>query len=250
MVLIIPAIRIQNGRCLYKTITPDGLECSDDPVEMAKLWRTENAKSLHVTDVDGIEVGKLINLDSIRSIIKSVDIPIEIGGGIRNYEEAKKAIDAGAYRILIGALFVENPDEAVRILSAFGDSKVVIGLDVENGEVVAKGWTPNSSLTTIDAASKGKSLGFKRMVYRDVIYDGDLRRPNFEAIKNLAETSKMRITASGGIENLDDLLRINDLSASGVDSVIIGKALYENRFPCQNIWRICEAGNYPYTAKI
>jgi phosphoribosylformimino-5-aminoimidazole carboxamide ribotide isomerase len=96
MLLIIPAIRIKSGKCIFKTKTPDGVECSDDPIDMAKLWRTENAKSLHVTDIDGIEAGFLKNLETIRSIIKTVDIPIEVGGGIRNFAEAKKAFDAGA----------------------------------------------------------------------------------------------------------------------------------------------------------
>jgi phosphoribosylformimino-5-aminoimidazole carboxamide ribotide isomerase len=151
---------------------------------------------------------------------------------------------------LIGALFLENPEEALRILNVYGDSKVVIGLDIENGEVVAKGWPRNSGLSPAEAVLKGKALGFKRMVYRDVVYIGETRRPNFEAIKNLAEVCKIRITASGGVENLTDLFKIRDLTAYGVDSVIIGKALYENRFSCQNIWRICEAENYPYTAKV
>ncbi len=250
MILIIPAIRIKDGKCVFKVKTPNSAECSDDPVDMAKLWRTENAKSLHVTDLNGIEAGCLINLDIIKSIIQTVDIPIEVGGGIRSFTEAKKVFDAGAYRILIGTLFLENPEEAVKILATYGDSKVVVGVDVENGEVVAKGWPKNSDLTPIDAALLAKSMGFKRFVYRDVIYDGDFRRPNFDAIKCLAEKSKIRVTASGGVESLEDLLKIGDLAASGVDSVIIGKALYENRFSCQNIWRICEARNYPYTAKL
>ena len=250
MLLIIPAIRIKDGKCAFKVRTPDGVECSYDPVDMAKLWRTENAKSLHVTDTNGIEAGRMLNLDVIKKIIKAVDIPIEVGGGVRSFEEATKAFDAGAYRILIGALFLQNPDEAVKILATFGDSKVVVGLAVENGKVVAKGWPKNSNMTPVEAAHEAKTLGFKRIVYRDVIYEGDYRRPNFGAIKTMAEETKLRVTAAGGIEDLEDLLKFRDLSAFGIDSVIIGKALYENRFSCQNIWRICEAGNYPYTAKV
>ena len=250
MLLIIPAIRIKNGKCVFKTKTYDDVECSDDPVDMAKLWRTENAKSIHVTDINGIEAGCLINLDVIKTIIKTVDIPIEVGGGIRCFEDAKKAFDAGAYRILIGTLFLENPEEAVKILATYGDSKVVVGLDVENDEVVAKGWPKNSDMTPIEAATKAKLLGFKRIVYRNVIYDGDNRRPNFDAIKMMAVETKLRVTASGGVEGLEDLLKLRDLIPYGIDSVIIGKALYENRFSCQNIWRICEAGNYPYTEQV
>lgn len=249
MILIIPAIRIKNGKCVFKVQTFNNVECTDDPVEMAKLWRTENAKSLHVTDVDGAETGRLVNLDVVRRMINSVDIPIEFGGGIQSYDEAKQAFDAGVFRILIGTLFLENPEEAVRILRAFGDSKVVIGLNVENGVVETKGWIKDKNITPIDAAMNAKTLGFKRIVYRDVIYDGDKRNPNFTAIKQLAKTIGMRITASGGVNGFSDILRFQELVKYGVDSVVIGTALYENKFPCQNIWRFCEARNYPYTAK-
>ncbi|MBU1421650.1 MAG: 1-(5-phosphoribosyl)-5-[(5-phosphoribosylamino)methylideneamino] imidazole-4-carboxamide isomerase [Bacteroidetes bacterium] len=250
MILIIPAIRIKNGKCVFKVQTFNNVECTDDPVEMAKLWRIENAKSLHVTDVDGAETGRLVNLDVVKRMIESVDIPIELGGGIQSFDEAQKAFGAGVYRILIGTLFLENPDEAVRILRAFGDSKVVIGLSVENGIVETKGGVTDKNITTIDAALNAKALGFKRIVYRDVLYDGDKRHPNFTAIKQLAETTGMRVTASGGFNGLSDILRFQELVKSGVDSVVIGKALYENKFPCQNIWRLCEAQNYPYTAII
>ncbi len=249
MILIIPAIRIKNGKCVLKVQTSNNSECSDDPVEMAKLWRTENAKSLHVTDVDGAETGCLVNFDVIQKMINSVDIPIEFGGGIQSYKEAKQAFDAGVYRILIGTLFLENPKEAVKILHTFGDSQVAIGLNVENGVVETKGWVNEKNLTPIDAVMNAKNLGFKRIVYRDIIFTDENRKPNFDAIKQLAVTTGMRITASGGVNGITDILQFQELVRYGVDSVVIGKALYENKFPCQNIWRFCEAKNYPYTAK-
>ncbi len=250
MILIIPAIRIKNGKCVYKPLNWKGTESSDDPVNVAKLWRTENAKSLHVTDIDGTEKGYIVNINTIETMIKTVDIPFEIGGGIRSFSEAQKAFNIGAYRILIGTLFLEKPDEAVRILDAFGASKVVIGLTVENGIVQTKGWKFDAQSTPIDAVLRAKNMGFKRIVYRDITTDGRESKMNFNAVRLLAEQTGMRVTASGGIENLADLMKIQELSGIGVDSVVIGKALYENKFSCQKIWRICECGNYPYTAKI
>ncbi len=250
MILIIPAIRIKAGKCLFKVKYEDGTVCSDDPVEMAKLWRLENAKSLHITDFDAVNAGHFVNLDVVQKIIQTVDIPIEFGGGIHSLADAQRAFDIGIYRILIGTLFLEKPTEAVKILQKYGGSKVVIGLAVENNKVVTKGWVKNSDFTLIDAAQHAKFLGFTRIVYRNIITDGKTTCPNFDAIKEFAIETGMRVTASGGIRGLDDLLKMQELVKYGVDSVIIGKALYNNKFSCQNIWRVCELLKYPYTAKV
>lgn len=250
MLLIIPAIRIKAGKCIFKVKYEDGSVCSNDPVEMAKLWRRENAKSLHVTDFDAVDAGHFVNLDVIQKMIETVDIPIELGGGIQSLADAKRAFDIGVYRILIGSLFLEKPTEAVKILDKYGGSKVVIGLSVENDKVVTKGWIKNWDITLVDAAQHAKFLGFTRIVYRNIFSDGKTSSPNFDAIKEFAIETGMRVTASGGIRGLTDLLKMQELVKFGVDSVVIGKALYENNFSCQNIWRVCESMNYPYTAKV
>lgn len=250
MLLIIPAIRIRAGKCIFRAKYEDGTICSDDPVEMAKLWRCENAKSLHVTDFDAIDAGRFVNLDVIKKMIETVDIPIELGGGIQSLADAQRAFDIGVYRILIGTLFLEKPTEAVKILQRFGGSKVVIGLSVENNNVVTKGWVKNWNITLVESAQHAKFLGFNRIVYRNIFTDGKTASPNFEAIKDFAIETGMRVTASGGIRGLSDLLRMQELVKHGVDSVVIGKALYENKFSCQGIWRVCESMKYPFTAKV
>ena len=250
MLLVIPAVEIKGGKCVQMVQGTEGFVYSDDPVETAKLWRKENAKSLHVTDVDGAEQGRLINTVAIKRMVQTVDIPIELGGGIRTLAEAKKAFDLGAYRIVMGTVVVENPDEAKRVIDAYGSSKVVLGIDAENGIVKTRGWKETSGLTAISVALNAKALGFRRVVYTDILLDGMMRGPNFAAIKQLAEKTGMRVTASGGVSGLEDLLKLQELEPLGVDSVVIGGALYANKFACQGIWRICEAGDYPYTAKI
>src|SRR5206468_480172 len=112
------------------------------------------------------------------------------------------------------------------------------------------GWKENSGLTALSVALNAKQLGFKRIVYTDILRDGTMTGPNFDAIRLLAEKSGMRVTAAGGISGLKDLLRLQELEPLGVDSAVIGRALYENKFSCQGIWRMCEAGEYPYTAKV
>ena len=250
MLLIIPAIDIKGGRCVQMVQGVAGFVYPDDPIETAKLWRKENAKSLHVTDVDGAMEGRLVNFEVIEHMVKTVDIPVELGGGLRTFAEVKRAFDAGIYRVLIGTLVIENPDETKHILDTYGPSKVVLGIDAENGIVKTKGWTETSGLTAISVALNAKALGFKRVVYTDIAADGMMRGPNFGAIKQLAETTHMRITASGGISGLDNLLTLQELEPLGVDSVVIGRALYENKFSCQGLWRLCEAGDFPYTAKV
>ena len=112
MLLIIPAIEIRGGRCARVAQGIEGYTYSNDPVEMAKLWRTENAKSLHVTDVDGALEGRLVNREAIRRMVDTVDIPIELGGGLRTMEAVQEAFELGVYRVLVGTMMIENPDEA------------------------------------------------------------------------------------------------------------------------------------------
>ena len=250
MLLVIPAVEIRGGKCVQMVQGTEGFSYSDDPIEMAKLWRKENAKSLHVTDVDGAEAGHLVNADVIKQMVQTVDIPIELGGGIRTFADVKKAFEIGAYRVVVGTMVIENPDEAKQAIDTYGSSKVVLGIDAENGIVKTRGWKETSGMTAISVALNAKALGFRRVVYTDILRDRTMRGPNFVAIKQLAEKTGMRVTASGGVSGLDDLLKLQELEPLGVDSVVIGGALYANKFACQGIWRICEAGDYPYTAKV
>lgn len=250
MLFIIPSLEIKKGLCARTISGIKGYTYSHDPVEVARLWRLENAKALHVTDVDGVEAGHLVNLDDVKKIVTKVDIPVVLGGGIRSLADARKALDAGVYRVVIGTVFIENPDEAIRILDMFGDRKVAIGINAKNYHVRIKGGQENSYLTPISTVINAKESGFKRAIYTDVVEDQTGRYPRFDAIRFLAEKSGMHLTVSGGIRGLEDLMRLQELEPSGVDSVIVGRALYENRFSCQGLWRLCEAGNYPFTAKV
>jgi phosphoribosylformimino-5-aminoimidazole carboxamide ribotide isomerase len=228
----------------------EGFTYSNDPVEMAKLWRKENAKCLHVTDVDGALQGHIVNVDLLHRLVETVDIPIELGGGLRSFETIKRAFDHGIYRVVIGTMLIEKPDEAKRVLDAYGPSKVVLGIDALDGIVATRGRLESSGLTAISVALNAKALGFRRVEYTDIRFDGTLRGMNLHVLRDLAEKTGMRITAAGGISGLDDLLKVQELEKLGVDSAVIGRALYENKFSCQGLWRQCEAGEYPYTAKV
>lgn len=250
MLLIIPAVEIKGGRCVQMVQGHEGYSYSDDPVEMAKLWRKENAKSLHVTDVDGALQGHLVNKEAIRRMVETVDIPIELGGGLRTFDAVQEAFDLGMYRVLVSTMVIEQPDVAQQIIGTFGASKIVLGIDALDGIVTTHGMAHSSGLTAVDFALKAKALGFRRIVYTDIRFDGTLRGVNLPLLRELGEKTCMRITSSGGISGLQDLLEVQKLEPYGVDSVVVGRALYENRFSCQGLWRRCEAGNYPFTAKV
>jgi len=250
MLLVIPAIEIKGGKCVQMVQGTADAVYSDNPTEMARLWRKENAKSLHVTDVDGAEQGHLVNVDVIQRMMQTVDIPVELGGGLRTLAEIQKAFDIGAYRVVVGTMLIENPDDAKKAIDTFGANKIALGIDVENGIVKTRGWKDTSGLTPVSVALNAKLLGFRRIVYTDILRDGTMRGPNFAAIRELAEKTGLRVTASGGISGLDELLKLQELEPLGVDSVVIGRALYTNKFSCQGIWRLCEAGDFPYTAKV
>ncbi|HET6273221.1 MAG TPA: 1-(5-phosphoribosyl)-5-[(5-phosphoribosylamino)methylideneamino]imidazole-4-carboxamide isomerase [Bacteroidota bacterium] len=250
MLLIIPAIEIKGGRCVQMVQGVEGYSYSDDPVEMARLWRKENAKSLHVTDVDGAMQGHLVNKEVLKRMVSTVDIPIELGGGLRSFDSVKEAFELGMYRVLVGTMVIENPDEAKRVIDTYGPSKVVLGIDARDGIVATHGWAESSGLTALTVALNAKALGFRRIVYTDIRLDGTLRGVNLNVLRELATKTGMRVTSAGGISGLEDLLKVQELEKLGVDSVVIGRALYENKFSCQGVWRRCEAGDYPYTARV
>jgi phosphoribosylformimino-5-aminoimidazole carboxamide ribotide isomerase len=250
MLLVIPAIEIKDGRCVQMAEGVEGFVYSDDPVETARLWRKENAKTLHVTDVDGAMEGHPLNTESIRKMVETVDIPIEVGGGLRTLADVRQMFDLGVYRVVIGTMLIENPDEAKRVIEEFGGSKVVLGVDAHDGIVATRGWRESSGLTVLTVALNAKALGFRRIIYTDIRADGALRGVNLRVLRELGEKTGMRITASGGISGLEDLMSVQELEPYGIDSVVIGRALYQNKFACQGLWRRCEAGDYPYTARV
>ncbi|MFI5251414.1 MAG: HisA/HisF-related TIM barrel protein [Bacteroidota bacterium] len=250
MLLVIPSIEIKGGKCLQRVRGTSGAAYSDDPIETAKLWRKENAKALYVTDVDGAIEGRLVNFSPIKKMVETVDVPIMVGGGLRTHDSVKEAFDAGAYRVVISTMCVEYPDQAKDCVSEFGANNIVLGIDARDGIVDIRGRNETRGLTAISLSLNAKELGFKRLMYTDVLREGSMEGPNIPAIKKLAGATAMKITVSGGIGCLDDLMKIQELEPLGVDSVVIGRALYENKFSCQAIWRFSESENYPYTAKV
>ncbi len=241
--LIIPAIDIIDGKCVKKF---EGLfetteYYSESPINTVKLFRKENFKTIHITDLDGAVRGDMRNYDVIKQITKCVDIPIQLGGGIRDYDTAKKVItELGVYRIVLGTASISNPDLVKEIIKDFGASKVIIGIDEKDNKVMMDGWIHSFPSTVLDFAFLMKDLGVKRIIYQDISRVGSLQGPNLERLKEIGDKVKIKITSAGGIRDFRDLKSLQGLEGFGVDSVVVSRALYENKFPCQNIWREVE----------
>jgi phosphoribosylformimino-5-aminoimidazole carboxamide ribotide isomerase len=243
--LVIPAIDIKNGKCVRSVQGIPELDCyeySNDPVEMAKIWRAENAKMIHVVDFDGAHELSKRNYKIVEEICSSVVIPVEFAGGIRNLSDAEEIMGTGISRLAVNTLAVDNKKEFLKVFEKFGPSQIVITLDIRDEELIIKGRTTKSGIHYRTFTKEMIEVGIKRFIVCDIARNGTLNGPNIELSKEIAEITGARVTHAGGIRNKDELMDIQKLVLLGLDSVIVGRALYENRFPCQKLWRVAESG--------
>ncbi len=244
--LVIPAIDIKDGKTVRIVQGIPELNCNDygnDPVEMALIWRTENAKFLHVVDFDHSLLHSKKNYNIIKEICESVVIPVEFGGGISSYDEAATAMDLGVTRLVIGSLAYTKPEEFDKIIKAFGSSRLSAAIDIiANNKVIIKGRKEIIDISPLEFAKRLEDAGITRVIVTDVSKNGMLEGANIELSKMIAENTNLKVTHSGGITKSEELFQLKELTNIGIDSVIIGRALYENKFACQKIWRIAESG--------
>jgi phosphoribosylformimino-5-aminoimidazole carboxamide ribotide isomerase len=238
-VLVIPAIEIENHRC-YRTIqTTGGDAYPNEPAETARLWRTENAKSLHVTDYDGLYGGRLDNLEEILSIVETIEIPVMLLARCADVEECRRWLDGGVYRIVVHDLLVRDPDGVRSLLADYGGSRVIAGA-ITRGGYLTDTWRASEPLDTLAFAARAKEVGCRRIFFTDRDYEGVMRGPNFDELSRLAAGTDLPITSAGGVATVEHLWRLQELEPMGIDSVVIGRAFYENSFPCQQLWRDVE----------
>lgn len=242
MLLIFPTIEISQNACVLLVRGEPGSErlYSVDPVKMAILWRGENAKTLHIVDLDAVSSGVFRNLHIMKRMAEAVDIPLQVGGGLRTYDDVRSLFENGVYRAVLGTVAVENPALVGKLIKEFGASKIAISIEARKRNVLIHGKKTPTGLTPLELTRQMRSLGIHRVVYTELT-DGDTLTDEFyEALKELACESTIRITARGSISGYRDLIRLQELEQYGVDSVILGQPLYENIFPCQRLWRINE----------
>lgn len=221
---IIPAIDLKDGRCvrLYQGNFDQMTVYADDPVAVARAWQAQGATRLHLVDLDGARAGRPQNVDSVLAITQAVQIPVQLGGGLRREEDVEAALALGVERVIIGTAAIAEAELVARLLSRFGE-QIVIGIDARNGMVATDGWTVTSTVAATTLATQMAALGARRIVYTDISRDGALSGPNFTALAELIHPTGPAIIASGGIATLDHVRRLAQL---GVEGAIIGKALY------------------------
>lgn len=232
--LIFPAIdlkdgkvvRLQQGRADAETVY------SDDPAAVAKRWEGEGARYLHVVDLDGAFGGEPGNWDGVRAILKSVQIPIQLGGGLRTREHVEAALNMGVTRVVLGTKACESPEFVEALLEAFGP-RIVVGIDARDGFVAVKGWTERSEWSAVDFAQRIDRLGVHNIIFTDVSTDGMLTGPNYFAISAMCAAVNCNVIASGGVSSLGDIRRLQrvavEVPRQNLVGVIIGKALYDGR---------------------
>jgi phosphoribosylformimino-5-aminoimidazole carboxamide ribotide isomerase len=230
--IIIPAIDLRGGRCVRLSQGQASAETvySENPVKIAKRWYDEGAELLHIVNLDAaLNQDDTENLKALEDILYEVNIPVQFGGGVRSMDAVRRLDELGATRIVIGTTAIENPALLEHIIDEFG-STIVVGIDARDGKVALRGWEKLSNINAIEFAQEMAELGIERIVYTDIARDGMLSGLNLEATREIAEASGLRVTASGGVASLDDIYALKEIEPYGVDSVIIGKALYEGVF--------------------
>lgn len=225
--IIIPAIDLKEGQCvrLRQGIMEDSTVYSDSPVEVAKKWEHMGADIIHVVDLDGAIAGKPVNQQIIKEITESVEIRIQVGGGIRDLKTIEEYIDMGVYRIVLGTIAIKNPSLVEDACNNF-PSQIAVGIDAKNGMVAIKGWTEKTEEKAIDFAAELEDLGVSVIIYTDISRDGMLKGPNISAIKEMAMSLSMPLIASGGVSSMDDLMALHSLEDCGVEGAIVGRAIY------------------------
>ncbi|QCX34564.1 1-(5-phosphoribosyl)-5-[(5-phosphoribosylamino)methylideneamino]imidazole-4-carboxamide isomerase [Caloramator sp. E03] len=222
--IIFPAIDIKNGRCVRLTQGNQKYEevFYDNPVDAAMLWEKLGAEYLHVVDLDGAFCGQPQNKHIVKNIIESVDIPLQLGGGIRTIKDIEEVISLGVKRVILGTAAISNKELIINALKEYGDN-IAVSIDAKDGYAAINGWMEVSNKNAFDLAIELERLGLRYLIYTDILKDGMLSGPNFEHIRLLKNKTNLNIIVSGGISSADDLLELKKL---GVYGAIVGKALY------------------------
>ncbi len=227
--LLIPAIDLKDGHCvrLKQGDMDQSTTFSENPADMARQWVDRGARRLHLVDLNGAFAGKPQNFAAIRQILAAVgdDIPVQLGGGIRDLDTIEKYIDGGISYVIIGTAAVKNPGFLKDACSAFG-GHIIVGLDAKDGKVATDGWSKLTGHEVVDLAKKFEDYGVESIIYTDIGRDGMLSGINIEATVRLAQSLSIPVIASGGLSNMADIEKLCAVESEGVQGVICGRAIY------------------------
>ena len=225
---IFPAIDIKDKKCvrLIKGDFNNKTEYEMSPIDQAGKYKDYGFKNLHIVDLDGALTGETINLDIIKEIVSKFDFKIEIGGGIRNFENIKKYIDTGVDKVILGSAAIKDKNFLKEACEKF-PNKIALGLDAKDGYLSVSGWKENSNQLTLDYLKEVNDYGASRLIYTDINRDGMKQNPNFEETAKVANTSNCPVIISGGVSSIDDIKKAKKLNNKNIEGIIVGKAIYD-----------------------
>ena len=225
--IIFPAIDIKDGRCVRLTQGKfDQVSIyNDNPAEVARLWESMGAQYIHLVDLDGAKDGSPASRDMVKSVIDAVDIPVQVGGGIRSLERADQLIELGARRIILGTAAV-NDRELTQAVAERYPGRTAVSVDAVNGMAAVNGWAKVSDTDVLDICAFMQEIGINTLIYTDILMDGMLKGPNFGEYERLMRETSLDIIASGGVTTKEDITR---LAKMGIYGAIVGKALYDEK---------------------
>ncbi len=234
---IIPAIDIIDGKCvrLSKGDYDTKKIYNENPLEVAKKFEDFGIQYLHLVDLDGAKAKKIINQKVIENIAKNTNLIIDFGGGIRSEEDLQKAFDSGAKKVTLGSIAVVNPEICLTWLDKFGAEKLILGADCLDRKIKTSGWLENSETDVVDFIKEYQKNGFGEVVCTDISKDGMLQGPSTALYQEIIENSTIELIASGGISNIEDVQKMNEIGCAGT---IIGKAIYEGRISLKQLSKI------------
>lgn len=240
--LIIPAIDLKDGQCvrLRQGRMEDSTVFSGDPVDMASRWVDAGARRLHLVDLNGAFAGEPVNGDVVTAIARAYpDLPIQIGGGIRNGETIEAYLKAGVNYVIIGTKAVKEPEFVTEMCKQF-PGHIIVGIDAKQGLVATDGWAEVTEVRATDLAKRFEADGVSAIVYTDIDRDGMMQGVNVEATVNMARASSIPVIASGGITNMDDIVALNAVADQGILGAITGRAIYEGTLDVAEAQRHCD----------
>jgi phosphoribosylformimino-5-aminoimidazole carboxamide ribotide isomerase len=222
---VIPAIDLLEGRCvrLYQGDYAQSEVFDENPVAVARQWVAQGATRLHLVDLDGAKAGHPINQAAIEAIVRAVDVPVQVGGGLRDHQSIAEMLALGVERAIVGTVAVEQPQLVAQLFEAF-PQQIVVGIDARTGKVATRGWLETSEIDAVTLAQQ--MTGAAAIIYTDIHRDGTLQGPNRDALRELAQAVTVPVIASGGVSSVTDLLSLLGLEPIGVTGAIVGRALY------------------------
>jgi len=225
--ILLPAIDLMGGEVvrLRRGLATEKVVYSSDPVAFALKWEDSGADWLHIVDLDAAFTGEPCNLDAVAKICSAVQIPCELGGGMRNPEKIQSAFDAGVSRVILGTKACQSPETIADMCTRFGGKRIAVGIDAHAGKVAVKGWTETTDMLAADLALAAQKAGVGTIIYTDIATDGMLEGPNFAELEKMLALLECNLIASGGVSCAEDLRRLNTMP--GLYGAIIGKALYD-----------------------